>query len=79
MEHPLIGNIDNLTIDQLQEKISELTKKLTIAHRSGNGHLTNQIRMALETFNNKYREKISDAYSKKGKDDPDFSDKIDIS
>ena len=79
MEHPLIGNIDDLSVDQLQSKISELTKKLTIAHRSGNGNLTNQIRMALETFNNKYREKIAETYSKKGKDDPDFSDKIDIS
>lgn len=79
MEHPLIGNIDNLSVDQLQGKISELTKKLTIAHRSGNAHLTNQIRMALETFNNKYREKIAETYSKKSKDDPDFSDKIDIS
>jgi hypothetical protein len=79
MEHPLIGNIDSMTIDQLQNKISELNKKLSIAHRSGNSHLTNQIRMALETFNNKYREKIADTYSKKSKDDPDFSDKIDIS
>lgn len=79
MEHPLISNIDNLSIDELQSKISELTKKLTFAHRSGNAHLANQIRMALETFNNKYREKVAETYSKKGKDDPDFSDKIDIS
>ena len=57
MEHPLIPDIDHLTIDQLQARISELNKKLGIAHRTGNGHLTAQIRMALETFNNKYREK----------------------
>jgi hypothetical protein len=56
MEHPLIPDIDHLTIDQLQARISELNKKLGIAHRTGNAHLTSQIRMALETFNNKYRD-----------------------
>lgn len=79
MEHPLIPDIDHLTIDQLQAKISELNKKLSIAYRSGNGQLTAQIRMALETFNNKYREKTQAAFSSKNKDGPDFSDKIDIS
>ena len=58
MEHPLIGNVDDMTTEQLQEKISELTKKLGIALRTGNGHLCNQLRMALETFNNKYQERL---------------------
>jgi hypothetical protein len=72
MEHPLIGNVDDLTTEQLQEKISELTKKLGIALRSGNGHLCNQLRMALETFNNKYQERL------RGSGTP-FDDVIDIS
>lgn len=79
MEHPLIPDIDHLTIDQLQAKISELNKKLGIAHRTGNAHLTAQIRMALETFNNKYREKTQAEFAARNKDGPDFSDKIDIS
>jgi hypothetical protein len=57
MEHPLISNLDDLTIDQLSEKISELTKKLGIAYRTGNGHLCNQIRMALDSYQAKYSEK----------------------
>lgn len=72
MEHPLIGNVDELTTEQLQEKISELTKKLGIALRTGNGHLCNQLRMALETFNNKYQERL------RGSGTP-FNDVIDIS
>jgi hypothetical protein len=72
MEHPLIGNVDDMTTEQLQEKISELTKKLGIALRSGNGHLCNQLRMALETFNNKYQERL------RGSGTP-FDDAIDIS
>jgi len=72
MEHPLIGNVDDMTTEQLQEKISELTKKLGIALRSGNDHLCNQLRMALETFNNKYQERL------RGSGTP-FDDAIDIS
>jgi hypothetical protein len=78
MEHPLINDVSDLTLDQLQTKISELNKKLNIAMRGGNAALAGQIRMALETFNNKYQEKMQDQYSK-GKNGPDFSDKINIS
>lgn len=79
MDHPLIPNIDHLTVDELQSRISDLTKKLGIAHRSGNAQLIGQIRMALDTFNSKYQEKIQAAYNTKNKGDPDYSDRINIS
>ena len=72
MEHPLISDLNELSAEQLQEKISELTKKLGIAYRTGNGHLCNQLRMALESYNNKYQEKL------RGPGTP-FDDVIDIS
>ena len=72
MEHPLISNVDDMTTEQLQEKISELTKKLGIALRTGNAHLCNQLRMALETYNNKYQDRL------RGPNTP-FNDVIDIS
>jgi hypothetical protein len=75
MEHPLIGNIDNLTEDELIGKINELNNKLGIAARTGNGHLCNQIRMALESFQSKYQQKIRE--SQKGQDS-NFDDKINI-
>ena len=77
MEHPLITGIDKLTEDELQAKITELYKKLAIAQRSGNGHLGNQLRMALETYQNRYQAVLNETYKKSG--GPDFSDKIDIS
>lgn len=58
MEHPLIANLDDLSAEQLQEKISELTKKLGIAYRTGNAQLCHQLRMALESYQNKYQEKL---------------------
>ena len=79
MEHPLITDIDNLTIDELQGKISELSKKLSFAQRIGNAQLADQIRMAIETFRNRYQQKMQAIHDNQNKNNPDFSDKIDIS
>ena len=57
MEHPLINNVDDLSMEQLQERITELTRKVGIAHRMGNAQLRHQVQMALETYQNKYRER----------------------
>lgn len=58
MEHPLIPNLDDLTEQQLLDKITELNRKLGIAYTTGNGYLCNQIRMAIESYQTKYQEKI---------------------
>jgi hypothetical protein len=78
MEHPLIGNLDNLSTDQLSTQISDLSRKLSIASRSGNAHLCNQIRMALESFQNKYQQKLQDDYAKKLADAKIDTSKINI-
>jgi hypothetical protein len=73
MEHPLIPNLDNLSAEELLEKITELNKKLSIALRGGNHYLCNQLRMAIESYQNKYTEKL------KGGPGTAFDDVIDIS
>jgi hypothetical protein len=78
MEHPLISNLDDVTIEDLGKKISELSKKLAIAQRTGNGYLCDQIRMAMNTYQNKHSQKLQEMY-KKETDGKDFDDKIDIS
>lgn len=79
MEHPLINNIDHLTLEELQSKITELNKKLSFAHRSGNAFLCGQIRLAIDSYTTKYQEKIQKMYNDSKKSGPDYSDKIDIS
>jgi hypothetical protein len=74
MEHPLIGDISELDADELNTKITELHKKLSIAYRLGNQVLCNQIQMALETYQNKYQEKL-----KKNQTDTGFDGMINIS
>ena len=73
MEHPLIGSLDEYTSEQLLEKISELNRKLGIAYNMGNAHLCNQLRMAIESHQIKYQEKI------RGNPDNNFDSVIDIS
>ena len=79
MEHPLISNIDDLSAEQLQERITELSRKVGIAHRMGNAQLRHQVQMALETYQNKYRERMAQSWNKTDGTDTDFSDRIDIS
>ena len=59
MEHPLIPNLDSLTTQQLTDKLSELNKKLGIAYRTGNAYLCEQLRMAIESYQTKYQERLN--------------------
>jgi hypothetical protein len=72
MEHPLIGDLKDVSVEDLSSRISDLHKKLSIAVRSGNAHLCNQLRMAIESYNTKYQEKLRVGQTK------DFNDKINI-
>ena len=77
MEHPLIGPLDELTLEELGTKVNELGKKLGIAVRTGNGHLCNQIRMAMENYQNMYQTRLQESY-KKAQGDNNFDNKINI-
>ena len=78
MEHPLLPSLDHMTLEELGSKISELNKKLSIAHRMGNAYLCNQIRLAIESHQVKYHEKTQALFNK-NKPGDNFEDKIDIS
>jgi len=76
MEHPFINIPEDCGIDELQSKISELNTKYTIAARSGNSHVCNQILMALESYRNRLNEMYKQQQNN-GRDN--FDDKINIS
>lgn len=79
MEHPFINNLESLTLEELGSKISDLQKKLMIAHRSGNSYLCDQVRMAIASYQNKYQEKLAETFKSKTSNGPDLDSKIDIS
>lgn len=77
MEHPLIPNLDDLKVEELGNKINELNRKLRIAQNMGNGHLCNQIRMALESYQTKHSQRLQEMY-KSAELDKNLNNKIDI-
>jgi hypothetical protein len=50
MFHPLMPDLKELKITDLESKISDLSKKYFISARSGNGAVCNQISMVLEQY-----------------------------
>jgi hypothetical protein len=64
MEHPFIHNLNDKSLEDLQNTISELNKKITFAYRTGNRPLINQLTMALESYRTAYTKKMDDLISK---------------
>jgi hypothetical protein len=64
MEHPLIRDLDNLSLEDIQTKISELSGKLNFASRMGNVQLIHQLNMAIESYRTAYSKKISEMMGK---------------
>jgi hypothetical protein len=66
MEHPFLSSkdLDEKTIEELQDAISKLMNKLTFAYRTGNGPLIHQLQMVLESHRTQYFKKMDDIFSK---------------
>jgi len=79
MEHPFLSTTDlsELTLDEIQNKISDLTGKLNFAYQTNNQSLINQVGMALESYNSARAQKLNDMFPKDKGDD--HTDKINIS
>lgn len=77
MEHPLVGDLSELNIEQLQSKITELNKRISFAYRSGNQALLGQLQLVLASYNTEYQRKMAKLMPKG--DDDKYGDKIDIS
>jgi hypothetical protein len=75
MEHPFVGDLSHLSMEELTEKINSLNNKLAFSSRSMNYSMANQIRMVLEC----YRSELNKQHQKLLEDDTAITGKIDIS
>jgi hypothetical protein len=64
MEHPFINNLQDKSLEDLQNTISSLTSKLTFAYRTGNGPLINQLQMAIDSYKTAYSKKMDELIQK---------------
>ncbi len=64
MQHPFINDLSHLTLEELQNKISDLNNKLNFAYRTGKGPLIHQISMVIESYRTEYGKKMDDIVKK---------------
>jgi hypothetical protein len=64
MQHPFVGDLSALSLDELQAKIQELTKNLTFVYRTGNQNLVNQLHMVLDSYKAEASKRLDAMYKK---------------
>ncbi len=74
MQHPFINDLGGKTIEELQNTIQDLTKKLNFVYRSQNGPMIQQMLMVLERYKVEYSKRIDEVYKKQN-----LGNKINIS
>lgn len=63
--HPLIGDLSDKTLEELQETISNLTGKISFASRMHNQAMMNQLIMVLNSYKNEYSKRQMELLEKK--------------
>jgi hypothetical protein len=64
MTHPFIGSLNEKTMEELQETISNLKSKLIFATRMGRYDMANQINMVLGNYNQEYQKRQQELWDK---------------
>lgn len=74
MQHPFINDLSDKSMEDLQNTIQDLTKKLNFVYRQQNGPMIAQMLMVLESYKNEYGKRIDEIYKKQN-----LNNKINIS
>jgi hypothetical protein len=64
MEHPFISDLSKLSMDDLQEKISELNKRLNFVAKMNNTAMYGQLLMVIDSYNTEYNKRMNEMYKK---------------
>lgn len=74
MQHPFINDLSDKTIDELQNTINDLNKKLNFVYRAQNGPMIQQMLMVLDSYKTEYSKRMDELYKKQN-----LQNKINIS
>lgn len=64
MEHPFMPDISGKSLEELQDTLSSLNKKLTFAYRTQNRPLINQLHMVMEGYRKQVSKKMDEVFAK---------------
>jgi hypothetical protein len=78
MSHPLLGKLSTLTLDELNKKYAETSKKLIQLQRYGNPDVVRQIQLILNDYKYELEERNRKIMEETEKKNPNFKDIIDI-
>lgn len=73
MHHPFISDLSDKSIEDLQEAITDLTSKITFAHRTQNGPMINQLDMIMNSYKDEQKKKLDKLFA-----DKDIGDNIKV-
>lgn len=74
MQHPFITDLSNKSLDELQNTLNDLTKKLNFVYRTQNSPMIQQLHMVIESYKAEYTKRIDEVYKKQN-----LGNKINIS
>jgi len=64
MQHPFINDLSGMTMEELSDKLQDLTKKLNFALRMQNGPMIHQLSMVVESYKVEYNKKMDEMFKK---------------
>ena len=64
MQHPFISDLSDKSIDELQNIINDLSKKLNYVSRMQNGPMMHQMMMVIDSYKTEYNKRIDELYKK---------------
>lgn len=64
MQHPFIHDLSGKSLEDLQNTLTDLNKKLTFAYRTQNGPLIHQLSMVIESYRTEYSKKMDEIIKK---------------
>jgi len=74
MHHPFINDLSDKSMEDIQNAMNDLTKKLNFAYRMQNSPMIGQLHMIMESYRDEYARRV-DAQTKK----QNMGNKINIS
>ena len=79
MQHPLVENIDNLSLEEVMSKLNSLREKQRFVSRTGNADLMRQLLMVIESYEGRYQKLMAESMDQARGNLGDITKKIDIS
>lgn len=78
MGHPLTPDLSKLSTEELNNKYSELLKRMTYAYRQGSPDMVQQLQMLIEDYQGEIQNRNAKALEEMAKHSKQFKNLIDI-